>query len=108
MLLRSIAKDMTSSLLSWHKRYDFNAATFRRHTNENVCYERNELEWLNNVHAYTNFFLLLFLYANFGNKLKICKFIYSLHADYSSHPYRLCCCCKIKKFKWINDHISHK
>ena len=26
MLLRSVAKDVTSSLLSWHKPYDFNAA----------------------------------------------------------------------------------
>ena len=32
MLLRSVAKDVTSSLLSWHKRYDFNAANFRRHS----------------------------------------------------------------------------
>ena len=29
-LLRRVAKDVTSSLLSWHKRYDFNAANFRR------------------------------------------------------------------------------
>ena len=28
----SVAKDVTSSLLSWHKRYDFNAANFRRHS----------------------------------------------------------------------------
>ena len=27
-LLRRVAKDVTSSLLSWHKRYDFNAANF--------------------------------------------------------------------------------
>ena len=32
MLLRRVAKDLTSSLLSWHKRYDFNAANFRRHS----------------------------------------------------------------------------
>ena len=32
MLLRRVARDMTSSLLSWHKRYDFNAANFRRHS----------------------------------------------------------------------------
>ena len=31
MLLRRVAKDVTSSLLSWHKRYDFDAANFRRH-----------------------------------------------------------------------------
>ena len=31
-LLRRVAKDVTSSLLSWHKRYDFNAANFRRHS----------------------------------------------------------------------------
>ena len=30
-LLRRVAKDVTSSLLSWHKRYDFNAANVRRH-----------------------------------------------------------------------------
>ena len=30
MLLLRIAKDVTSSFLSWHKRYDFNAANFRR------------------------------------------------------------------------------
>ena len=27
-LLRRVAKDVTSSSLSWHKRYDFNAANF--------------------------------------------------------------------------------
>ena len=32
MLLRRLAKDVTSSLLSWHKRYDFNVANFRRHS----------------------------------------------------------------------------
>ena len=31
-LLRRVAKDVTLSLLSWHKRYDFNAAKFRRHS----------------------------------------------------------------------------
>ena len=31
-LLHRVAKDVTSSLLSWHKRYDFNAANFRRHS----------------------------------------------------------------------------
>ena len=31
-LLGRVAKDVTSSLLSWHKRYDFNAANFRRHS----------------------------------------------------------------------------
>ena len=29
-LLRRIVKDVTLLLLSWHKRYDFNAANFRR------------------------------------------------------------------------------
>ena len=28
----SDTKDVTSSLLSWHKRYDFNPANFRRHS----------------------------------------------------------------------------
>ena len=31
-LLRRVAKDVMSSLLSWHKRYDFNAANFRLHS----------------------------------------------------------------------------
>ena len=31
MLLRRVAKDMASSLLSWHTRYDLNAANFRRY-----------------------------------------------------------------------------
>ena len=31
-LLSRVAKDVTSSLLSLHKRYDFNAANFRRHS----------------------------------------------------------------------------
>ena len=31
VLLRRVAKDVTSSLLSWHKRYDFNAANVRRY-----------------------------------------------------------------------------
>ena len=30
MLLRHVAKDVPS-LLSWHKRYDFNTANFQRH-----------------------------------------------------------------------------
>ena len=29
-LVRRVAKDVTSSFFSWHKRYDFNAANFRR------------------------------------------------------------------------------
>ena len=32
MLLRRVAKDVTLSLLSSHKRYDFNAANSRRHS----------------------------------------------------------------------------
>ena len=28
MLLRRVAREVTSSLLSWHKHYDFNAANF--------------------------------------------------------------------------------
>ena len=31
-LLRRVARDVTSSLLSWHKRYDFKAGSFRRHS----------------------------------------------------------------------------
>ena len=31
-LLRRVAKDATSTLLAWHKRNDFNAANFRRHS----------------------------------------------------------------------------
>ena len=31
MLLRRVSKDVTSSLLLLHKRYDFNATNFRRH-----------------------------------------------------------------------------
>ena len=31
-LLRHVAKGVTPSLLSWHKRYDFNATNFRRHS----------------------------------------------------------------------------
>ena len=31
-LLRRVAKDVTSSLLSWHKRYDFYSANFQRHS----------------------------------------------------------------------------
>ena len=44
MLLRRIAKGVMSLLLSWHKRYDFNATHFDVTANENVCYKRNELE----------------------------------------------------------------
>ena len=43
-LLRRVAKDVTSSLLSGHKRYDFNAANFDVTANENARYKRNELE----------------------------------------------------------------
>ena len=43
-LLRRVAKDVTLSLLSWHKRYDFNAANYEVTANENACYKRNELE----------------------------------------------------------------
>ena len=32
MLLQRVAEDVTLSLFSWHKRYDFNAANFRRHS----------------------------------------------------------------------------
>ena len=46
-LLRLIQqnKDVTSSLLSWHKRYDFNAANFDVTANENARYKRNELKY---------------------------------------------------------------
>ena len=32
MLPRHVAKDVTSLLLLWHKRYDFNAANFRHYS----------------------------------------------------------------------------
>ena len=32
MFLSRVAKDVASLLLSWHKRYDFNAANFRHHS----------------------------------------------------------------------------
>ena len=45
-LLRRVAKDVTSSLFSCHKRYDFTAAIFFYVTaNENACYKRIELEY---------------------------------------------------------------
>ena len=43
-LLCRVAKDVTSSLLSWRKRYDFNAANCDVTANENARYKRNELE----------------------------------------------------------------
>ena len=46
MLLRRVAMDMTSSLLSWHKRYDFMTQIFDVITNENARYKRDELELL--------------------------------------------------------------
>ena len=45
-LLRRVAKDVTSPVLSWHKRYDFNAANFDVIANENARYKRNELEFV--------------------------------------------------------------
>ena len=42
MLLRRVAKDVTSLLLSGHKRYDFNH--FDVVANENALYKNNELE----------------------------------------------------------------
>ena len=44
MLLRRVAKDVTLSLLSLHKRYDFYAANFDVTAIENACYKCNELE----------------------------------------------------------------
>ena len=44
MLLRRVAKDVTSSLLSWHKR--LMPQIFDITANENVRYKRNELESL--------------------------------------------------------------
>ena len=44
LIATSRVKEMTSSLLSWHKRYDFNAAIFEVTANENARYKRNELE----------------------------------------------------------------
>ena len=43
-LLRHVAKDVTSSLISLHKRYDFNAPNFDVTANENARYKRNKLE----------------------------------------------------------------
>ena len=45
-LLRRVAKDVTSSLRSWHKRYDLMPQIFDVTSNENARYKRNELEWL--------------------------------------------------------------
>ena len=39
-------KDVTSSLRSWHKRYDLMPQIFDVTSNENARYKRNELEWL--------------------------------------------------------------
>ena len=44
MLLCRVAKDVTSSLLSWYKRYDFNAANFRCHSQWKCTLQCNELE----------------------------------------------------------------
>ena len=44
MLLRRVAKDVMSSLLSFHKRYDFTAANFRRHSQWKCALQANELE----------------------------------------------------------------
>ena len=43
-LLRRVAKDVTSSLLSWHKRYDLMPQISNITANENARYKRNELE----------------------------------------------------------------
>ena len=53
MLLRPVAKDVTSSLLSWHKRNDFNAVKFFDvMANENGHYKPNELEFYFHLRAY--------------------------------------------------------
>ena len=43
-LLRRVAKDVTSSLLSWHKRYDLMPQIVDVTANENARFKRNELE----------------------------------------------------------------
>ena len=49
MLLRRVAKDVTSSLLSWHKRLNFNdfknPQIFDVIANENALCKRNELDF---------------------------------------------------------------
>ena len=40
MLLRHVAKDVTSSLLSWHSRFDFNATNFRCHSQGKCVLQR--------------------------------------------------------------------
>ena len=44
-LLRRVAKGVTPSLLSWHKRYDLMPQIFDVTANENARYKRNELEY---------------------------------------------------------------
>ena len=44
MLLRRVARSVTSSLLSWHKRYDFLPQIFDVIAHENARYKRNEIE----------------------------------------------------------------
>ena len=39
-LLRRVAKDVTSSLLSWHKRFDFMPQVFDATANEYARYKR--------------------------------------------------------------------
>ena len=44
-LLRGVAKNVTLSLLSWHERYDINAANFRRRSQLKCALQKpSELE----------------------------------------------------------------
>ena len=63
VLLRRVAKDVTSSLRSWHKRYDFNAENFRRHSQWKCA--------LQTCCFFLTFLLMLNIFAIWGHGLLI-------------------------------------
>ena len=67
-LFRRVAKDVTSSLLSWHKRYDLMPQIFDVTVNGNALYKRNELEYRGTSIKVD--FATLSLYASSGPKAK--------------------------------------
>ena len=88
-LLHRVAKDVTSSLLSRNKRYDFNAANFRRHSQWKCalhvidfyfCIETAQVSCQNRFFLNIFFYWYIFVIINYPSTTSRTQFEISLRA----------------------------
>ena len=79
-LLRRVSKDVTSSLLSWHKRYDFKAAHFRRHSQWKCTLQTQWIRLLFQSTCLTSYLVCLFGSLPFlSNRIPAYRPIHFIH-----------------------------